>query len=359
MCRILSTLGACLCLSCGQGGGSESQPTQEEVGWGASCRPVAQSPWAQALDGSGERFLIGNNFEMDHSSNVEPLITSDGGQTFHPIVADYFRPGEGIERWRFFDGIVDGFWLGENHVFIAVGGGNPQEAELFNRDWMAISDDGGESWTHVLREEGTFEIEDFVGNRRWRSGDAILISDGETYFGSEDGGATFDAVGEPTGRLAGDESGLGKWRDESVEIGVEYRRRDTDDRTLPYPMLWTDLGAQTTEEFLVDFGGLPVVEVTSVIHRGDSSLRAIVELAQATDVHDHYLLCDIAREQKFSLKPRQSLTGLSNLETGVLGVYARGSHPGSTYYLDPIHLRVLPSGRAFYSTSGLVQLADT
>lgn len=357
--RVCSALGTCIFLAaCGQDTESDSQPPDSELGWGAICRPVAQSPWAQALDDSGERFLIGNYLEMDHSSNVEPLITTDGGKTFQPIVAQYFRPGEGIEEWRFFDGIVAEFSLGEDHIFIGVGGGNPEDSELFNRDWMAISDDAGLTWTHVLREEGAFEVEGFIGNRRWRSGDAVLISDGETYYGSEDG-TTFREVGEPLGRLAGDESGLGKWRDEAVEIGVEYRRRDTDDRTQPYRMLWTDLETDTTEEFFVDFGGLPVVELTSVIHRGESSIRAIVGLSEANDTHDHYVLCDIAEGQTFSLEARPALRGLQDLSPGDLGVYARGSHPGSTYYLNPLHMKVLPSGRVFYSTTGLIQLADT
>lgn len=175
--------------SCEQGdgeGGPTPTPTPTPTGWGAACRPVAQSPFAQAMDDSGERFLVGNYLDLDHSSNVELLVTGDGGRTFRPVVAEYDRPGEGVELWRF-DASFHGFWLGEGHVFVAVGGAIV--SDLFNRDWMAISADGGLTWTHVLREPGVFTVpgfDGFSGNRRWRSGDAVLVSDGESYLGSLD-----------------------------------------------------------------------------------------------------------------------------------------------------------------------------
>ena len=362
--RLLQSLGlfsVCAGLwSCEQA--NEGEPAPESGGWGAACRPVAQSPFAQAMDGTGDRFLIGHYLDLDHSSNVELLVTGDGGRTFRPVVADYDRPGdEGVVSWRF-DGSFRGFWLGERHVFVAVGG--EIVSEIFNSDWMATSEDGGLSWTHRLREPGVFEVETadgtrFSGDRRWRVGDAVVVSDGASHFGSLDGGATFARLDLPTSRLAGDESGLGKWRDEVVEIGVEYRRGDDADYTAPYPIVWTRLDTGASERHLVDFGGLPVVEVSSILHRGEASLRAIVELTRATDTHDHYLLCDIAPGRPFSLAPRAPLVGLAKLAPGELGVYARGSHPGSTDHRRELHMAVTRPGHVYITTEGLVQLADT
>lgn len=348
--------------SCEQGdgeGGPTPTPTPTPTGWGAACRPVAQSPFAQAMDDSGERFLVGNYLDLDHSSNVELLVTGDGGRTFRPVVAEYDRPGEGVELWRF-DASFHGFWLGEGHVFVAVGGAIV--SDLFNRDWMAISADGGLTWTHVLREPGVFTVpgfDGFSGNRRWRSGDAVLVSDGESYLGSLDGGASYARLDLPRSRLAGDESGLGKWRDGEVEIGVEYRRGDDANYAAPYPIVWKDLGAGTSVEHIVDFGGLPVVEIASILHRGEDSLRAIVSLKEATDRHDHYLLCDIARARAFSLAPREPVVGLGSIAVGELGVYARGSHPGSTDHRRELHMAVTAAGQVWLTTSGLIQLADT
>ncbi|MEZ4458960.1 MAG: hypothetical protein R3E66_04390 [bacterium] len=278
MWRIIWLSGLSLGLfSCGQPSPETGDPTQDTT-WAATCRLVAQSPQAQAMDASGERFLIGSYLDLDHSSNVELLVTGDGGRTYKPVVAEYLRPGmEGVRLWRF-DGSPRGFWLGENHVFVAVIG--ERVSDIFAADWMAVSEDGGETWTHVLREEGAFELDGFTGgNRRWRAGDAVNVSDGETHHGSVDGGNTFEPIDQPVSRLAGDESGLSKWSDGPSSSGVELRRGDQTDYTAPYPVVWKDLASSETKGSLWS---------TSEVFRSSRSRRccAVTRLLQSHCVTD-------------------------------------------------------------------------
>ncbi|MEZ4458959.1 MAG: hypothetical protein R3E66_04385 [bacterium] len=42
-----------------------------------------------------------------------------------------------------------------------------------------------------------------------------------------------------------------------------------------------------------------------------------------------------------------------------LGSGREGPHPGSTDYRNEQHMVITPAGRAYYTTAGLIQLADT
>lgn len=155
--------------------------------------PAERGLWARALLPVGrDGLLVGSN-------DAWVRVTADGGATWHAVQL----PGAGSEQ-------VNAFAHAGGSTFFAVTGSPMREPGGLYR-----SDDGGRSWTEVLRGKPTLHGIAFQGDR------GIIVGEKVAYW-SEDRGATWKRVMGPGERNAvafiGDGVAISVGKDPDVAI---------------------------------------------------------------------------------------------------------------------------------------------
>jgi len=345
-------LAAAAAAGCELGGGEGDDPNGpapfDGPVWGADCRPTAQGYVFRSLDPAGDVFLLGGGGSQAHGEVTPTVMTADGGDTFWPaLVLD--DPEDRSARLLAYEvrdanrapnvGISAG-----GATFLSMGDAASAQGLSDNpaADWMAIRLDGEPYFEQRLAEFASYELgEGMWANRRWAAGTAVLKSDGERVFLSEDEGATFREVSpSPTTHL-----GDGRWSApdgaelsfEGASPGPSGGMRVRVDRTPP--------GGGAVEAAAIDFGVADVARVLGVLGAPAPGVyRVLADRPAAGFETPRVLLCDVGPGVTSRLALLAPPKALDQVEPGELARVARIQH-GTEARFDTRFMGLTPTLR--------------
>lgn len=348
---------------------------------GAECRLVAQGTFAIALDETGQRFVVGRGLGREGTTlaDVLPLLSTDGGTTYRPLVA-HFEDTNGNRQVRDLGAttpvVTRGIAFDDDHIALVTGPpsseyrGTSATPEL---DWLAISTDGGEHFDFQVAEFGSFPLgEDMWANRRWDVGSYVVASDTERYFISRDGGTTFsehffaqssfediyDATQAPIFEPGESPEFFSQWSNGS---GLTYQ-------TAP-PLESGDYAGMIglrrlgddgdDDSFLIDFGDFPATRLVAVVgHPSPGVIRLIAEQESATHDAPKRYLCDVGQSLSPSLQKLESPKPLAHIPPGELAPFSRFNTNIESAIDNVQWLRVTPTHKAYVSTEFAIASGD-
>ncbi|TXD39000.1 hypothetical protein FRC98_00945 [Lujinxingia vulgaris] len=329
----------CACvLGCGSGQGSETPATGAD--WevhGARCEPMIGASTYVAFDAAGRGLGV-----MLQDLDVA-LYSNDAGRSWRPMwdVANDEQGTLRVLNSELRYGRV-GVAVDETHVFVFGVRAFPglTISDRFELDYAYASADGGESFEVLTAEFGVFDVvgQEWFGNRRYVIGDAQLVSDGERFAASLDGGQSWEEhrprtamaeVGADLARFGPNPNGSGgtapytTWSDGAVRLNFFGQVHfDSPQNYMPYERI--DEATGEAELAWLNFGGLPLDGVVAVlsVREGEVDVVVAIDPQSVGEQLDYRMRCTLGAEVQPQRGTMPQPKALRDVQPGEVAIYS-------------------------------------
>lgn len=277
------------------------------------------------------------------------LYSNDAGRTWKPLwdVAEDDQGALRVLTSELRYGRV-GVAVDDAHVFVFGVRAFPGLAisERLELDYVYASADGGESFEVLTAEFGGFEAvgQGWFGNRRYAIGDAQLVSDGERFAASLDGGQSWKehrprtSATEPGADLArfgpnpngsGGTAPYTTWSEGEVRLNFFGQEHfDSAQNYMPYERL--DEATGEGELAWLNFGGLPLDGLVAVLSVREDEVDVVVAIdpQSVSEQLDYRMRCTLGANvppQRVTMPQPKSLREVEPGEVAIVAPVRMGT----------------------------------